>query len=124
MAVSHVLYLNGGRPFPTSTVRTVVTTRPPNTNAFGEPFEETTINAVWEKARKEFGFYFYRRDICEAVIAKHEYGKRTKYGWEIDHIVPVSAGGTDDIDNLQPLHWENNVSKGDSHPNWACMVKE
>jgi 5-methylcytosine-specific restriction endonuclease McrA len=45
-------------------------------------------------------------------ISKLNFGKQEKYGWEIDHIKPVSRGGTDDIDNLQPLHWENNRKKG------------
>ncbi len=31
------------------------------------------------KAQKEFGFYFYRRDICGTVIAKHEYGKKCAF---------------------------------------------
>ena len=43
-----------------------------------------------------------------------QYGDRTsEYGWEIDHIIPKSKGGTDDICNLQPLHWDNNVAKGE-----------
>lgn len=89
----------------------------------GEPFDEITIKAVWEKAQKEFGFYFYRKDACATIISRHDYGKRTKYGWEIDHIIPVAKGGTDDLENLQPLHWENNVAKGDDYPEWTCKKK-
>jgi 5-methylcytosine-specific restriction endonuclease McrA len=48
-----------------------------------------------------------------------EYGQTSKYGWEIDHIKPVSKGGTDDLSNLQPLQWENNRRKGDNYP-WHC----
>ncbi|WP_417736098.1 HNH endonuclease [Rosistilla oblonga] len=43
-------------------------------------------------------------------------------GWEIDHIVPVSKAGTDQLSNLQPMHWQNNRVKGDTWPNWACCV--
>jgi len=42
-----------------------------------------------------------------------------KYGWEIDHIKPLAMGGLDNIDNLQPLQWENNRKKGDTYP-WNC----
>lgn len=97
--------------------------RPSNSTVSGEPFDERTVNAVWEKAAKEFGFFFYRKDCCLAIIAKHEFGKKSRYGWEIDHIIPVSKGGTDDIDNLQPLHWENNASKGNDFPEWTCKRK-
>ena len=34
-----------------------------------------------------------------------------EYGWKIEHIKPVSKGGTDDINNLKPLHWKNNGKK-------------
>jgi len=43
---------------------------------------------------------------------------------EIDHIKPVSLGGTDDLRNLQPLHWRNNRYKGDNYPDWDCVATE
>ena len=52
-----------------------------------------------------------------------ELGNRdSKHGWEIDHINPVSNGGTDNIDNLQPLYWKNNADKGDILK-WRCPSK-
>jgi 5-methylcytosine-specific restriction endonuclease McrA len=37
-------------------------------------------------------------------------------GWEIDHVKPVSKGGTDDIKNLQALNSWANAKKGDTYP--------
>ena len=50
-----------------------------------------------------------------------DYGNRDedKRGWEIDHINPISNGGGDEIGNLQPIYWENNMAKGDKL-NWQC----
>ncbi|MGO9316981.1 MAG: HNH endonuclease [Terracidiphilus sp.] len=42
-----------------------------------------------------------------------EYGKRTEHGWEVDHNIPKSQGGSDDISNLEPLHWRANRQKSD-----------
>ena len=86
-------------------------------------FDEGTIEAVWKKGAPESGLTIYRKDYCGASMQRDKYGKLEQYGWEIDHKKPVSKGGTDDLDNLQPLQWENNRHKGDDYPNWTCKVK-
>ena len=77
---------------------------------------DETIWQVWNKA---FNITIadaplWRKDECGAWIKRVDYGNRnSQYGWEIDHIIPVSKDGTDDITNLRPLQWENNVRRSD-----------
>lgn len=80
------------------------------------------LRAVWNKGSPILGFdpRVWRRDTCGRRMKYHDHGNtNSDSGWEIDHIKPTVLGGTDDLDNLQPLYWENNRRKGDSYP-WYC----
>jgi len=80
--------------------------------------------AVWEKGKeivektgKQWDADIWRWDKYGKVMKYSEHGNtNTENGWEIDHIEPLSKGGVDIIDNLQPLQWENNRKKGDDYP--------
>jgi len=94
-----------------------------NTRQDGYTFDESTIEAVWKKGEVEPSYPSFRKDKCGASMQRNKYGKTERWGWEIDHIKPVTLGGKDDIGNLQPLQWENNRNKGDDYPNWSCKVR-
>lgn len=73
---------------------------------------------VWGKAHyagAENERQGYRKDDLGNWIQHEHYGRRSSdYGWEIDHIVPSSSGGSDLLSNLRPLHWRANVAKSDN----------
>ena len=51
------------------------------------------------------------------VIRWSEYGKLTLYGWEIDHSIPKSKNGSNDISNLSSMRWKENREKSDKTQN-------
>ena len=74
----------------------------------------------------------YRKDACGAWIAWDRYGDtHSPYGWQIDHIYPESKlklrsldqESIDDLQNLRPIHWRNNASKGADYPTYHSVVK-
>lgn len=96
--------------------------RKPNTNRSGGAWSEAEKRAVWNKGIviPNYAPETWRRDKCGANIKWDEHGNReSQYGWEIDHINPVSNGGGDELSNLQPLHHRHNADKADKL-NWTC----
>jgi 5-methylcytosine-specific restriction endonuclease McrA len=71
------------------------------------------LDRIWEKGTKVGGKNsdLYRKDPDGKVIYKPSYGKTSSMGWEVDHKKPRSKGGTDNIRNLVPRHWESNREK-------------
>jgi len=84
--------------------------------------DEKTLKA-WEKAQIAIeGQDEWRKDACGAWIDKDQYGEETPFGWGIDHIFPITQGGTDHIDNRRAFHWKNNRSKGSDFPTYTSAV--
>lgn len=70
---------------------------------------------VWEKGQKMRGKdpNLYRKDKLGNPMYKPSYGKNTPMGWEIDHSKPQSKGGSDHLNNLQPMNTQANRQKSD-----------
>ena len=96
-------------------------------------FSQEIIDAVWAKAQTVDGFdeNKYRKDVCGAWMIKDSYGdKESIYGWEIDHICPVSIlkerniseEVINNLSNLRALQWENNRRKDNSYPDYISAV--
>lgn len=81
-----------------------------------QKYSRETLIRAWEMAQviPHVDSTKVRKDRCGAVISFNEYGNRnSRFGWEIDHIFALAKGGADTWDNVQPLHWDNNCTKGD-----------
>jgi hypothetical protein len=83
----------------------------------GRDFSPAWVRAVWGRGRtvRLLDPNEFREDIYGNPIRYSHYGQTASaLGWEIDHVVPVARGGSDDLRNLQPLQWRANRRKGDS----------
>ena len=80
-------------------------------------FSDKTVQKVWEKADPISGKDpdKVRRDSKGNEIHKKLYGTKEEKGWEIDHKQPLAKGGTNKMDNLQPLQNKCNREKGDKY---------
>jgi hypothetical protein len=74
-----------------------------NTDVSGKPFDETIVEHPP-----------LRVDAYGALIWRGGYGNgNSKFGWEIGHKKPIPNGGRDEMENLQPVQWQNNRRNGD-----------
>lgn len=85
---------------------------------------ENLVEIVWQKATSVEGYDStkWRKDFAGAWIQRSQFGIRSEYGWEIDHLMPKSLGGSDEIGNLLPMHWRNNVNKANNYPEFTSVV--
>ena len=69
-------------------------------------------DAVWQQCIPVKGKNpdLYRRDAAGTPIYYNSYGKNSSMGWEIDHRLPKSRGGSNSFDNLQALQTSTNRS--------------
>lgn len=83
------------------------------------------IERVWDKAKVQTNVdgNVWRKDFAGAWIKKTEYGNvNSDYGWEIDHAKPSAKHGSNHLNNLQPLQWQNNRTKGDDYPSFKTSI--
>ncbi len=76
------------------------------------------IDNVWEKGKsiRDKNPDSWRKDFQGNIIRKGSYGTQGEYGWELDHKNPQSKGGSDKLQNIQPLHWKENQEKSNKYP--------
>lgn len=80
-------------------------------------FTDERLDQVWGKGQTIRGKDpdVYRKDIFGNVMYKHSYGKPSEMGWTVDHSKPQSKGGTDHLNNLQPMNTIANIKKNDKY---------
>lgn len=97
-------------------------------------FTDEQINEIWNKGLQDpkFNPNLVRKDACGAWMIRGRYNDRkSPFGWEVDHIYPESKLKDlkvpdeliDNVVNLRPLNWKNNVSKGSDYPHYQSKSK-
>ena len=87
-------------------------------------FTQQQIENVWLKATVDSSRddHIWRKDFAGAWIRRDMLGLHTKYGWTVSRLRPLSLGGGDQIDNLVPAHWRNNLIKSNKYPVFETVV--
>ena len=94
-------------------------------------FDNELLQRLWREMQTVNGLSpdCYRLDPCGALIEWSKYGDpEDENGWVIDRVFPISRikKNLDDADNprnLRPMHFKNNIAKGDSYPVYNSIVR-
>lgn len=80
-------------------------------------YSKERLNQIWDKGKPIQGKNpdLYRKDIYGNTMYKPSYGKTSEMGWNVDHSKPQSKGGTDHLNNLQPMNSIANCKKNDKY---------
>lgn len=81
-------------------------------------YSEERLDQIWDKGETIRGKNpdRYRKDIFGNVMFRPSYGKTSPMGWNVDHSKPQELGGTNHLNNLQPMNSKANSSKNDKYP--------
>jgi hypothetical protein len=96
--------------------------------------KETLKEMAWNSARAvpEHDPATERLDACGAWIHYADFENHdSDYGWEIDHVYPISKLRSKKIPrqlwnhstNIRAMHWKNNQSKANSYPYYLTLVE-
>ena len=81
-----------------------------------------TAMSIWTKS---YGKATKAKDFAGREMDKSAYDQRgSKYGWNLDHILPKSRGGKDTESNLICTHIETNDEKADKFPCFTANGKQ
>lgn len=79
-----------------------------------QDYSEEELDAIFAKAAPIIGTVVLRKDVYGNIISRLAYGLvDNSFGWEVDHIKPISKGGDNNFSNLQPLYIKANRVKSD-----------
>lgn len=66
-------------------------------------------NKQWEQKREKYNVCPKCERLWDEIASRPDKGY--KYVWTKDHITPLSQGGNDSIENIQPLCYQCNFGK-------------
>ena len=80
-------------------------------------YSDERLEQIWDKGQTIRGKNpdLYRMDKLGNMMYRHSYGKTGEMGRNVDHSKPQSLGGTDHLNNLQPMNSRANSRKGDKY---------